>query len=149
MSAAKELKDLYEKDGHDWYFRNAQLLKQGKINEIDIENIAEELESMGKAERNKLESFLIQLFLHLLKWKYQPKLQCSSWESSIKKQRIHAKDHIKENPSLKGSLTEIVNKAYRYARLEAESETGLPIETFPEEMPFTLEESLKDKWFPA
>lgn len=148
MNKAKKIHDLYEKDAFQWYNENAKLLREKKFELIDTENLAEEVESMGRAERDKLESFLIQLFLHLLKWKYQPNRRGSSWEISIKKQRRHIQDHLAENPSLKGHISQICKKAYYYSKLDAIEETGLSLETFPEEIPFTFEEALKDEWFP-
>ena len=147
-TTANKLKELYEVDGHDWYFKNAQLIREGKLSEIDVENVAEELESMGRGEEDKLESFLTQLFLHLLKWKYQPARRGSSWEISIKKQRVHARRHMKRNPSLKGCLEEVVRDSYEDAKLEAAQETGLLLEAFPEQIPFTLEQALTEGWLP-
>lgn len=144
----QNLKTLYQSDGHKWYFKNAELLRQGKLKDADIENIAEELESMGKGERKELRSYLIILFLHLLKWKYQRDKRGNSWKASISIHRKFAKKHLKENPSLKGYLTEIVSDAYEYARIDAINETGLDLDTFPEEIPFTLEDALTESWFP-
>jgi len=144
MSTAKQIHDLYEQDAFKWYNENAKLLREKKFELIDIENLAEEIESMGAHERDKLESFLIQLFLHLLKWKYQPSRRCASWEISIKKHRRHAKRQLDENPSLKLIIAEIVNDAYEDAKDEASQETGLALEKFLEKMPFTFEEALQD-----
>ena len=140
---------LYEEDAYLFYTTTAQLLREKKFDKIDIENAAEELESMGKSEEAKLESFFVQLFMHLLKWKYQPeKNYDASWETSIKKQRRNAKKHLGKNPSLKGHLNEIVESAYETARYDASLETHLKIKIFPEEMPFTLQQALDDDWLP-
>ena len=149
MSTAKKIHDLYEKDAFKWYNENAKLLREKKFDLIDIENIAEELESMGKSERKELKNYLIQLFLHLLKWKYQTAKRGASWESSIRIHRRHAKIQLDENPSLKGVLVEIVNHAYEDARDEASQETGLALEIFTEKMPFTFEEAVQDNWLPS
>ena len=139
---------LYEEDAYLFYITTAQLLREKKFNSIDIENAAEELESMGKSEKAKLESFLTILFLHLLKWKYQSAKKTTSWECSIKVQRMHATDHLKDNPSLKGYIEEIVQKSYKYARLMAAKETRLALKIFPEKMPWTLEEAMQEDWLP-
>ena len=123
-------------------------MREKKFELIDIENLAEEIESMGRGERNQLESYLVQLLLHLLKWKYQPNRRGASWEISIKKQRRHIEDHLDDNPSLKGHVSSICEKAYYYSRLDAAEETGLSLETFPEKIPFKFAEILKDNWFP-
>ena len=143
-----ELKNLYESDGYAWFLTNAKLLKNRKFNEIDLENLVEEIESMGKYHESKLESFMIQLFLHLLKWEFQDKKRTRSWKVSIEKQRMNIEKHLEENPSLKGHLDRIVKTAYRYARKSAALETALPIKTFPEQMSFSLEDALTEYWVP-
>jgi hypothetical protein len=144
----KKVSDLYENDPFLWYNENAKLIREKKFDQIDIENIAEELESMGKNERKILESYLIQLFMHLLKYIHQTERRSKSWEVSIKKQRNHVVRHLKENPSLKGHLNSLVETAYEDARFEATEETEMPFETFPEKMSFTLEQALKENWLP-
>ena len=144
----QNLKILYESDGYGWYFKNAELLRQGKLKEADIENIADELESMGRGEERELESYLTLILMHLLKWKYQPEKRTTSWQITVKQQRRHYKKHLKKNPSLKEHIDEIVADAYEDARDEAAKETGLDFDTFPEQMPFTLDEALKDGWLP-
>lgn len=148
MSKKQSLKDLYQEDGYGWYYKNAELLKKGKTQDADLANIAEELESMGKSEEYKLERYLTLILLHLLKWKYQPSKRSRSWQISIKQHRIHYKRHLNKNPSLKGHLDEIIQNAYTDARLQAEQETGLSEDTFPEKMPFVMENALMDDWLP-
>ena len=149
MSTAKQIHDLYEQDAFQWYNENAKLLREKKFSLLDIENLAEEVESMGRSEMKELESYLIQLFIHMLKWKYQQAKRGASWESSIKIHRKHAKRQINKNPSLKGVLAEIVYEAYDDARDAASQETGIALEIFPEKMPFTFEEALQDNWLPS
>jgi hypothetical protein len=69
----------YNKDFYAWLMKNADLLRQHKFNEVDIEHVAEELESMGKSEKRELTSRLTVLLAHLLKWKFQPALRSRSW----------------------------------------------------------------------
>ena len=140
---------LYRTDFHAWAIANAELLKNHKYMEIDLPNLVEELESMGRQERRKLLSHLKLLFLHLLKWQFQPEMNLgSSWGRSIKINRIEVKRQIKENPSLRGWFSELVKEAYELAREDAASETFMSIHYFPEEMPFTLEDALDNDWFP-
>ena len=150
MALSLNLKDLYDEDYHLWYSENARLIREKKFDEIDIEHIAEELDSMGRHEKDKLESFLIVLFLHLLKLKYQGNYEVGirSWKLSVKEHRLRTNKHLKNNPSLKGVLQEIVKDAYSIARIEAAKETGLTEETFPLKMPFKLEQALAEEWFP-
>jgi hypothetical protein len=145
----QQLTKLYESDAHAWFFETAKAVKEGRFEILDIDNLVEELESMCRSEQNKLESFLTELFLHLLKWKYQPKRRrCASWEISIKKQRRSIQRHLKECPSLRGHLDRIVENAYISARFDAAIETSLHLGLLPEGMPFTLEEALQKDWLP-
>lgn len=66
------LYDLYEKDFYAWTQKQAALLRAGKLSEIDIAHIAEEIDSRGRSEKRELISRLTILLLHLLKWDHQP-----------------------------------------------------------------------------
>ena len=151
MILPKQIHDLYEKDAFKWYSENAKLLREKKFELIDVENLAEEIESMGRGERDKLESFFVILFLHLLKIKYQPDYEVGirSWKLSVKEHRNRIKRHLKSNPSLKEYIVGISEQAYEDSILEAARETGLKEEIFPKKIPFTLEEALADDWFPC
>jgi hypothetical protein len=127
----------YEKDFAGWAFAQAKLLRQGAFPGIDVENIAEELETLGRDEFNKLESALTIVVMHMLKWDYQPAKRSRSWANSIRIQRIHAARQIRDNPSLKPRLNEALNEAYETARLQASTETKLPPKAFPAECPYT------------
>lgn len=145
-----EQSQFYDKDFYAWCFQQAQLLEEKNFSELDIQHIIEELESMGRSERMRLESYFTVLLLHLLKWKYQPEyVGEKSWKLSIDEHRFRAKKLIKQNPSLKGNLWEIMDEAYRLSRINASEETKLDIDTFPTEIPFTLEELLQDDWMPS
>ena len=133
----------YEKDFYKWSFDQAKLLRSGKLAEADIENIAEEIESMGKSEKRELISRLKILFLHLLKWDYQPSRQSKSWKSTIKEQRLEIFNHLEDNPSLKNKLNEIVSKSYDLAKIKASRETGLEENTFPEICPYSFTEAME------
>lgn len=132
----------YEKDFYKWSFHQARLLRSGKLAEADIENIAEEIESMGKSEKRELISRLKVLFISLLKWDYQPSRQSKSWKNTIKVQRMEIYDHLEDNPSLKSKLDEIMAKAYSRSRIEASTETGLDENTFPDTCPYTFNEAM-------
>ena len=151
MSTAKQIHDLYRQDLFKWCHENSKLLSKKKFDLIDIENLVEEIRSMGAQEQDKLESFFVILFLHILKLKYQPDYDYGirGWKLSVKEHRKRIKKHLKKNPSLKGCFAEITKDSYEYARLEAARETGLKEEIFPKRMPFTLEEALADDWYPS
>jgi hypothetical protein len=129
---------LYETDYHKWAMETAAALREGRLQDIDVRATAEEIEDLGKSERHSLGSAVAQLFLHLLKTKYQPHLAGASWQASIKKQRVKIARITGENPSLRPLLSEraFLKGAYVDAVLDAVIETGLPEATFPATCPF-------------
>jgi hypothetical protein len=142
------MSDLYERDFYAWAGEQAALLRSGRLTDADILNIAEEIESMGRSEKRELVSRLTVLMLHLLKWQFQPGLRGASWETTIKVQRIRLADHLADNPSLKPHLADAIASAYRVARLEASSETGLNPTTFPASSPWSVGEILDEDFWP-
>jgi len=139
---------LYDHDFYAWSREQAELLRAGKLAQADIENIAEEIDSMGRTEKRELVNRLEVLLLHLLKWRYQPGKRGPSWEASIRVERYSIEDHLDDNPSLKPLLPQALPAAYRRAALEAVAETGLPGATFPEACPWTVEQVLDAGFWP-
>lgn len=123
--------NTYETDYHGWIQQQVELLKSGRLADIDLENLIEEIESLGASKRDALVNQLARLYLHLLKWHYQAHRRSRSWAISIRNARIEIADLLADNPSLKARLSEFVDKAYAKARRQAEAETDLPINTFP------------------
>lgn len=138
----------YETDFYLWTQQQATLLRQGEFNRVDLDcaNIAEEIESMGKRDRRSISSYVQNVLLHLLKWRYQPEQRGTSWKLSIRNGRRQARNLLKESPSLKPLLAEIAEDEYPGVREDAADETGLPISTFPEACPFTIEQITGDYW---
>ncbi len=101
---------------------------------------------MGRRDRLSLRSYLHNILLHLLKWRYQPERHGTSWKLSIRNGRRQARSLIKESPSLKPLLAEIAEDEYPSAREDAADETGLSISIFPETCPFTIEQITGDHW---
>jgi hypothetical protein len=138
----------YETDFYQWTQQQAELLRQGQFNRVDLDlvNIAEEIESMGRREKHSIRSYLQNVLLHLLKWQYQPQRRGTSWRSSIYNGRDQIEELLEENPSLRAQLGAIVEKSYPNARRLAANETGLPLTTFPDVCPFTMEQITGDWW---
>ena len=139
---------LYEKDFYAWSLEQAALLRTGKAGEADLENIAEEIESMGKTEKRELISRLTVLLLHLIKWRFQPGVRGRSWRLSIEGQRLDIKDLLEDNPSLEPMVAGSIASAWRRALIEAERETGLPASTFPAGCPWEARDLLSDSFWP-
>lgn len=132
----------YEKDFYSWALQQAALLRAGQFDGIDRENLAEEIESLGREQFSKLVSFYRLVLLHMLKWEHQPNLRSVSWALSIDVHREHAAEVLQDSPGLKSRLDEALERAYRTARLEAIRETGLHASLFPTNCPFTRDEVL-------
>jgi uncharacterized protein DUF29 len=98
-----EVSQLYEQDFYAWAMKNAELLRQGRISEVDAMHLAEELEDMGKSNRRALLSRLQVLITHLLKYQRQPHLRSRSWEMTIRNRRDVIHDLLQESPSLRPS----------------------------------------------
>lgn len=137
-------KNLYNQDFYLWTQTIAQQLKENKFNEIDIPNLIEEIESMGRSEKRELRSRLTILLMHLLKWQYQPEKRSESWRSTIIEQRICIEALLEDSPSLQPILTEVFADCYQKARLKASDEIGIKLNLFPNGSPFSLEETLNN-----
>jgi hypothetical protein len=138
----------YEKDFYAWTTHNAKLLRERKLSEIDIENIAEEIECMGKNERRELLNRLAILMAHLLKWKFQAARRSKSWMLTIKNQRMELNELLEDSPSLKKELETKFSHAYEKAILIAAEQTGCDEKAFPRKPPFTLKECFKSSYLP-
>lgn len=138
----------YDKDFYAWALHNAELIRQRKFSEVDIEHVAEEIESMGKSEKRELINRLAVLIAHLLKWKFQSAKRGNSSRYTIKEQRIQLDDLLGESPSLKNTLEEKMNHAYEHAVVIAVRETGLDETSFSKKCPFSLEQCLSQNFFP-
>jgi len=141
--------ELYEYDFNEWIAQQVTLLKQGKTGEIDVVHLITELEDMGKSHLRELESRLIILIAHLLKWQFQPNQQSSSWRGSINEQRLQLSRLLRKTPSLKRELTHTVIEVYLDALELATDDTGLAAATFPTTCPYPIEQLLDKTFYPS
>ena len=139
---------LYETDYLQWIETTAEKLHSRDYANVDWDNLIEEIEDMGRSERRSLESNLIVVLLHLLKWQYQPERRSGSWEASIIEHRRRIKKALKESPSLQPYLESIFAEAYVEAVKQAKAETGLPLEAFPLQCPYKLTAVVDDEFLP-
>jgi hypothetical protein len=146
------MSDLYDEDTVLWSERQGALLRRlaaGELvndAELDWPNIAEEIESVGRAEQDQLINRLAVLLAHLLKWQYQPDRRGNSWRLTILEQRRRAGRLVSRNPSLRPRLDEILREAYGDAVLIAERETDLPGETFPPFCPWSFDQAMQHEF---
>jgi len=127
----------YERDVYSWTQEQARFIREGCWDLVDRQNVAEEIESLGRTEFNRLESALRVLLLHMLKWDHQTSRRSRSWALSIKQQRLEMTDVLADNPGLRPRTAEAVRRAYRKALLQASKETGLKESRFPAECPYS------------
>ncbi|WP_037585487.1 DUF29 domain-containing protein [Stenoxybacter acetivorans] len=140
----------YSQDFAAWAKHQAALLKAGRWQEADIENLVEEIECMGKSEHRELKSRMLVLVMHLLKWHKQPTLQSNSWRRTIVEQRAQIPYILKDSPSLKANLNaaEWLQDVWNTAVTAASKETGIPKTAFPENPIWTAAQILDDDFYP-
>jgi len=141
-------KSLYERDFYTWAMQQAVLLRERRLDELDVENVAEEIESLARTEARELRSAFRVLLTHLLKLQYQPQRRSKSWRTTMGRERDNVPLILKDNPGLKSPRTELFAEAYRLARKDAMRESGLRLDTFPAECPYSLDQALDDDFWP-
>ncbi|MGR6035428.1 MAG: DUF29 domain-containing protein [Candidatus Nitrosoglobus sp.] len=138
-------------DYYAWTQETIEKLRQGRIAEVSMEDLIEELEDMGASERNELESRLAVLLAHLLKWQYQPTHRGRSWIATAKEQRHRIMLRLRKSPSLKPTLEETIRDIYPSAIQRAVRETNLDESVFPttfEQTGWSWEQVLDMDWLP-
>ena len=139
----------YRTDFYAWTQEQVALLAAEEWEKLDIANIKEEIDSLGKRDKKEVTSRLKVLLMHLLKWKYQPQMNTGpSWHSTIRTQREEIEDELEYSPSLRREVPALIDKAYPRARRDAADEIGLALTTFPMDCPWTVEEILDENWLP-
>lgn len=140
----------YEADVIAWSTEQAALLRSGKLSEIDIEHIAEEIEDVGKSEQRELANRMTILLAHLLKWQVQPSHRNPSWKVTLRTQRDGIERRIRKTPSLKGSLADPDwwADAWGDAIILVAKETEFDLSTLPRECPWAYSD-LMDSDFPS
>ena len=138
----------YHADFYAWTREQADLARRGSVNALDMGNIAEELEGMGRAERRALASQLERLMAHLLKWRYQPQRRSRSWRGSIRDSRTQIERLLGGSPSLGGEMLGLVEEEYPRAVRWASDETGIGWRAFPADCPWTQAELLDPDFLP-
>lgn len=143
--------NAYEKDIVAWATEQAQLLRAGRFDLLDIEHLAEEIEDVGKSEQRELASRMAVLLAHLLKWQFQPERQGNSWRNTIAAQRERVLLCLEDTPSLRPMLADSkwLHKTWRTAVANASDETGLALGAFPPGWCWSVEDSLTEGWLPA
>ena len=148
ITESQQTSDLYEEDYHLWLMNTIHQLQHGKLAKVDRVNLIEELEAMVRSEKSAIFSNLRILLMHLLKYKYQSDKPTNSWLFTIREHRKRLRDDFKNSPSLKRYFLEVFPECYQDARELVADETGLSINSFPVESPFSQEDTLNPDYLP-
>jgi hypothetical protein len=140
-SPTSTVSDLYLEDETAWLELMAERIKAGELRDLDYSNLGEYLADMAKRDRREVESRLIVLLIHILKWEYQPDQRTRSWSGSILEQGDELTSHA-DRGVLRLHAEAYLPEAYRKAVRRAAAETGLPVSTFPSDCKYTLAEIL-------
>ena len=142
------VKSLYETDFYLWTQSQAELLRERRFDKLDLENLIEEVASVGGSERREIRSRLTILITHLLKWKYQPGARSSGWRGTIDEQRDSLDQVLASSPSLRRYPAEVFDLCFTSACLKAARQTGIDFTLFPTVPPFDVEQTLDDRYLP-
>ena len=142
-TAAAERQALYERDETAWLEAMSELIRQGRLDEVDFPNLAEYLSDMARRDRREVTSRISVLIAHLLKWKHQPERRSGSWRGTVELQRQELLELL-ESGALRNHAGEVLGKAYANGVRQAVAETGLAEATFPADCPFTLDDVLSE-----
>ncbi len=143
-----DLKELYEIDDYLWLQETIKLLKEKKFNELDLENLIEELDDLGREKRHRVESFLEQIIRHLLLleyWQSEYEFNSAHWEAEVTAFRTQLRKYLTTNlyNHLSTELITIYQDALKYVKRKSR------LNTFPHQCPYTLDQLLDENWFPS
>jgi hypothetical protein len=139
---------LYDEDFYAWSIEQARLLRAGEFSRLDVENVAEELESIGRSDKREIDNRLVVLIAHLLKWQLRVGFRSRNSSATIREQRRRIARLLQESPSLRPIVDQVLPRAYTDARDRAADETGLAEAAFPADWPFSAEEVLAEDFLP-
>ena len=152
MARAKEAvvaeKSLYERDFGLWVEEQVRLLRDGRLRQLDVANLIDEIEDLGIGEKKAVESNLVIVLKHLLKHQFQPRRRSRSWLSSIAEHRRRLRNDLATSPSLRPYARARFEQCYQDGRHQALIETGLAPSVLPDVPPYTLEQALDQEFLP-
>ena len=141
--------DLYEQDFYLWCLDTCAALGAREFEAVDVCHLIEEIRASAGRDRRELASRLETLVMHLLKWAYQSTARSGSWRGTIRRERRELARLLEQSPSLTRLVPDDITTGYASARAAASDETGLPLATFPEHCPWTVDQVLDPDFFPG
>ena len=148
MQTTTDRATLYDRDYSLWLETTAQQLRKRQLDDLDIDNLAEEIEAMVKSEKRSLRSHLEVVLMHLLKYKYHPQKRTNSWHYTIYEHRDRIEKAFQDSPSLRPYFDTVFEECYKVARKKVAIEMGMEIARFPEVSPFSTVETLDEEYLP-
>lgn len=148
QSASRAADASYDSDFALWLAQQALLLRAERFPALDLANLIEELESMGKSEQRELRSRLETLVMHLLKCEFQPAMKSGSWQATLLEQRARIDDLLSDSPSLRSRVAALISDCYGNAVGRAALETGIVRATFPPHCAYSIEQVLDSNFVP-
>jgi hypothetical protein len=143
---------LYDHDYYAWVQNQVRALREHRIEDIDFENVAEEIDDLGKSEKWSIESHLQTLIEHLLKLAYTQGMirerNDRLWRGTVKLARAKIRRRLAQSPSLQGKMGELFAVAYDDGRIKMLSRINLPEDRVPTTAPWPLEQVLDDNFMP-
>jgi hypothetical protein len=139
---------LYERDFCLWVDEQVRLLKEGRLEQLDVGNLIDEIEDLGIHEKKAVQSNLVVVLKHLLKYQFQPRRRTRSWLASIAEHRRRLRNDLATSPSLRPYAREQFEECYQDGRRQALIETGLAEEALPRTPAYTLEQTLDPDFLP-
>lgn len=132
-----------------WAAEQSALIRAGKMERVDQENLAEEIASLGSSQESEIENRMTVLLAHLLKWEFQPARRSNSRRATLLEQRTRIARVVAKSPSLRNYPESSVSTEYPIARLHASGETGLDESAFPPTCPYPISKILDPKFLPG
>ncbi len=142
---------LYDKDYYLWLEQTIEQLKGHDFSNLDLINLIEEIEGLGRSEKRSISSYLMRLCEHLLKikyWQSEREQGYRGWKIEVRNFRLQIKAELEASPSLNSFLQDVYVKQYRNARKLFLDASDISPTLVPETPEFTLEEILDEDWFP-
>ncbi|MFM7364971.1 MAG: DUF29 domain-containing protein [Cuspidothrix sp.] len=149
--SSTQVQTLYDQDYYLWLKTTINQLRTRQFTAVDLDNLLEELETMGRSEKRAIKSLLIRLLEHLLKlqcWQGERERNQGHWQGEIIEFRRQIKDELADSPSLKPYILDIFDECYQNARKQASYRSQLPLDIFPIIPIGSLEQILDENWFP-
>jgi len=142
---------LYEQDFPLWAERQAALLRAGRFDELDLENLIEEVEDLSPRERKSIESYVETMREHFLRLALSPAERLRrGWLVTVDKQRVELAreltatlhNHLEtELPAVYAGLRRPVARQLEKDHVSADALSAA--------CPYTLDQILDPDWYPA